>query len=110
MSVFDDPKKELEALQAQIEAQEDWFEKELDSAKRMIGDVPRAAQPTSAAAGIPARRSPAPAPVRTVQVRQEPAPVQPEPRKKGIRGLVILAVLELLGIAGIAAYWLLYLL
>ena len=106
MSVFDDPKQELEALQAQLEAQEDWFQKELDAAKRMIGDAPRAAKPTSAAAGVPGART-APQP----KVRREaPAPKKEQPKKKGIRGLVILAILELLGIAGIAAYWLLFLL
>ena len=111
MSVFDDPKKELEALQAQIEAQEDWFEKELDSAKRMIGDMPQTARPTSAAAGIPARNYPMPeAPQRPRQAPRKPEPVPVQPKKKGIRGLVILALMELLGIAGIAAYWILVLL
>ena len=110
MPVFDDPKKELEALQAQIEAQENWFEKELDSAKRMIGEVPDRAKPTSAAAGVPVRRNPAPAPVRRPAVQEIPVIREEMPEKKGIRGLVILAVLEILGIAGIAAYWLLYLL
>ena len=110
MSVFDDPKKELEALQAQLEAQEDWFEKELDSAKRMIGDAPRAARPTSAAAGVPARNQAGAVPQHRKKAPEKPVPVKQQPKKKGIRGLVILAVLELMGIAGIAAYWLLYLL
>ena len=110
MSVFDDPKKELEALQAQLEAQEDWFEKELDSAKRMIGDAPRAARPTSAAAGVPARNQVAAVPQPRKKAPEKPVPVKQQPKKKGIRGLVILAVLELMAIAGIAAYWLLYLL
>ena len=110
MAVFDDPKKELEALQAQSEAQEDWFEKELDSAKRMIGEVPNGARPTSAAAGVPVRRNPAPAPVRRPAVQDIPVFRDELPPRKGIRGLVILAALELLGIVGIAAYWMVYLL
>ena len=107
MAVFDDPKKELERLQAQIEAQEEWFEQELDSAKRLIGDTPRPAKPTSAAAGVPAHTK-----AKTTAVRQaakKEAPVK-EPKKKGVKGLLILALVEILGIAGIAAYWLLYLL
>ena len=108
-----DPKKELEALQAHIEAQEDWFERELDSAKRMIGDIPTSPNPTSAAAGVPARNYP-----NTAKARSAALPVQEElpvtktkaPKKKGIRGLVILALLELLGILGLAGYWLLFLL
>ena len=38
--MFDDPNKELAELQAQLEAQEEWFRRELDSAKRMIGQEP----------------------------------------------------------------------
>ena len=114
MSVFDDPRKELEALQAQLEQQEDWFEQELEAAKRMIGEAPRAARPTSAGAGIPgAGRTPQPKVRREVPRQEQPQKEQPkkkQPKKKGIRGLVILAILETLGIAGIAVYWLLYLL
>lgn len=107
MAVFDDPKKELARIQAQIEEQEDWFEKELDSAKRLIGDAPRAAKPTSASAGAPAHSKTKSTAVR--QAAKKEAPPQ-EPKKKGIKGPLIIALVELLGIAGIAAYWILYLL
>ena len=107
MAVFDDPKKELARIQAQIEEQEDWFEKELDSAKRLIGDAPRAAKPTSAAAGVPARNNPKSTATRKAAPKEVPVE---EPKKKGVKGLVILALVEILGIAGIAAYWLLHLL
>ena len=106
MSVFDDPKKELAALQAQLEAQEEWFQQELDSAKRMIGEAPRPAKPASAA-GTPRANT------KTTAARASAprtAPPEETPKKKGVKGLVILAFLELLGIAGIAAYWLLVLL
>ena len=111
---MNDPKKELEALQAQLEAQEDWFQKELDSAKRMIGQQPDAPATVPAAA-------PAAAPVRnyannygekTIQFDipgQTAVSEAPVPRK-GIGRLVIIALLELAGIAGIAAYWILVLL
>jgi hypothetical protein len=110
---MNDPNKELEALQAHIEAQEDWFARELDSAKRLIGDVPTAAKPTSAAAGVPARNYPAgtrPIPAPIPELTDEPASQEAPVKKKGIRGLVILALLELLGILGLAGYWLLFLL
>lgn len=133
MPMFDDPQKELEQLQAKLLEQEDWFERELDSAKRMIGDMPAPKQPKAAPVQA--------APVQTVPVSAklptpEPAapvrnyangygtqprrkPVQPhedydreelEPKKKSIKGLVILALLETLGILALAGYWLLFLL
>ena len=106
MAMFDDPKKELEALQKQLLQDEEWFEKELDSAYRMLGDPVAPKNPAGAQAGVPNRRS-------APQVSARPAP-QPEeeevPKTKGIRGLVILAVLETLGIVGVVAYWLLVLL
>ena len=107
MAVFDDPRKELARIQAQIEEQEDWFEKELDSAKRMIGEAPRAPKPTAAASGVPGRSNAKTTAARKAAKKEAPPE---EPKKKGIKGLVILALLELLGIAGVAAYWLLYLL
>ena len=101
--MFDDPKKELEKLEKQLLADEEWFKKELDSAKRMIGQdpgkpqraaAPRAAQTPKAApkaAPIPARESPTPEP-------------------KGIKGPLIVLAVEILGILGLGAYWMLFLL
>ena len=120
MSVFDDPMKELEQLQAQLLEQEEWFQRELDSAKRMIGDLPEARQtaaaPRSVAAAQPPVRNYAnnygaqpvrmhAAPAAIPEIREEPVP-----KKKGVKGLLVIAALELLGIGGIAAYWLLFLL
>ena len=39
--MFDDPKKELQLLEEQLLKEEDWFEKELNEAKALIGDAPR---------------------------------------------------------------------
>ena len=104
MSLFDDPNKELAALQAQLEAQEEWFQKELDSAKRMIGQQPN----TPAASAAPVR-SPSNAyadkPVRKAYVPHVPQIEEEEPPKKSVRGLLILASLELLGIFAILGYW-----
>ena len=82
MAVFDDPKKELERIQAQIAEQEDWFEKELDSAKRLIGEAPKAHKPTTAAAGVPARSN-----AKTTAARQaakKDAPAE-EPKRRASR-------------------------
>ena len=129
--MFDDPKKELQRLQEQLLQEEDWFEKELAEAKALIGDAPRKGKPKT-----PARPAPEaePRPRKQAPVQEEPAPVrknnpkvrnyangygqetpvvrntETEKPKKGIRGLVFLAVLETLGIVGVVAYWLLFLL
>ena len=103
--MFDDPKKELAALQAQLEAQEDWFQKELDSAKRMIGQEPeRKAAPAATVRNYannygaqPARKPYVP---NVPEIREEEPP-----KKKSVRGLLILATLELLGIFAILGYW-----
>ena len=105
-------------LQAQLEEQEDWFERELDSAKRLIGQVPEPRQPRA----VPQAPAAAPeAPVRNyannygaqpvrkqVSPVQEPAPEEYEPKKKGMGGLWIVAGLEIAGILAILAYWLPY--
>lgn len=105
MAVFDDPKKELDKLQEQLLKDEEWFEKELDSARRMLGDPVSRKNPAGAQAGIPVRRPTAPA-----RPNHRPAPVQEKPKTRGIRGLVTLAALETLGILAVVAYWLLVLL
>jgi len=114
--MFDDPRKELELLQEQLLKDEEWFEKELDSAKRMIGQQPaakRAPMPTPSAA--PQKT----APVRNYangygqaapQTRQVPEEKLPQPKTKGVRGPLTLAVIETLCIAGLAVYWVLFLL
>ena len=107
MSVFDDPKKELEQLQKQLLQDEAWFEKELDAAHRLLGDEVVLKNPAGAQAGVPGRRARTQA---AVHAAPRPVPVQQVPKTKGIRGLVVLAVLETLGIVAVAAYWVLVLL
>lgn len=120
MPMFDDPKKELEQLQEQLLKDEDWFARELDSAKAMIGDQPTPKKRKTAAAGAVhsanAQRKP--------QTSADPAirnfangygnadSQQEEPKapRKSNKGLIILACLETLGIVAIAAYWLIFLL
>ena len=103
--MFDDPNKELEALQAQLDAQEEWFQRELDSAKRMIGQEPE----RKAAPAAPVRNyanNYGNQPIRKAYVPDIPEIQEEEPpKKKSVRGLVILASLELLGIFAILGYW-----
>ena len=94
--MFDDPKKELDTLEKQLMADEDWFQKELDSAKRMIDQNPQKRERTTAA--------------RSAQASKAPAKKAPAPRKKGVKKLLILAAVEILGILALAAYWWLFLL
>ena len=115
MPMFDDPNKELEKLQAQLLEQEDWFERELDSAKRMIGDMPAA---KAAPARIPAdsRVSGTEQPrIREMKLSEDVSQPKAKSKKKkskekSNRGLIILALLEALGILGLAGYWVLVLL
>ena len=100
--MFDDPNKELAALQAQLETQEEWFRKELDSAKRMIGQQPN----TPAAPARSYANNYGKQPVRKAYVPDIPEIQEEEPpKKKSVRGLLILASLELLGIFAILGYW-----
>ena len=129
--MFDDPKKELQLLQEQLLQEENWFETELEEAKALIGDAPKkapvkkAAKPNPNAESKPQKKAKAQEedePVRKTKSRvrnyandygkQTPPVRNTETKKpqKGIRGLVILAILETLGIVGVVAYWLLYLL
>ena len=111
--MYDESKQELDLLREQFSKNEEWFDKELDEAKRMIGIQPdkKPRQAPSAAGYIPARGSatgcnPSAARLRRDVMETEP----PAPKTKGVGGLLILALAETLGIAGIAAYWLLVLL
>lgn len=117
MPMFDDPKQELEKLQAQLLEQEDWFERELDSAKRLIGDMPT---PKAAPARTPAdNRGNGPEQPRIREMKLSEDAPQPkaksqkkkkQAKEKSNRGLITLAVLETLGILGLVGYWVLVLL
>ena len=101
----DNPRKDLEQLEMLLILDEDWFKRELDSAKRMIGQEPE----RKAAPAAPVRNyanNYGKQPVRKAYVPDIPEIQEEEPpKKKGVRGLVILASLELLGIFGILGYW-----
>ena len=103
--MFDDPNKELAALQAQLEAQEEWYRQELDSAKRMIGQMPE----PKAAPAAPVRNyanNYGQQPVRKGYVPDIPEIQEEEPpKRKSNRGLLIVASLELLGIFSSLGYW-----
>ena len=99
MAMFDNPKKELAAREEQLLKEEEWFNTELEQAKALIGEEPvkktKTSKPKSDSA--PKKGS------GKKKVKEEEKP-------KSNRGLVILAVLETLGIVGIVAYWMLFLL
>jgi len=122
--MFDDPRKELERLQAQLLEDDEWFEKELESARALIGDAPRKPAKKNGNKAKPRqeevhRKQPkarkAAAPVRNYanNYGQDKPPVRNNGAakpQKGIGGLVVLALLETMGIVGVVAYWLLVLL
>ena len=112
--MFDDPRKELEELQEKLLQDEDWFEQELDSVKRMIGQKPEkdrvaAAKKKEEAGKAPVRdlaKDDTQVWTRELNLEEEKNQV----KEKSNKNLVILAVLETLGILAIGAYWLLFLL
>ena len=140
MAMFDDPKKELQKLEAQLLKEEEWFENELEAAKALLGDqeAPKTAQQPPKKPVQPARnsmqetqvfRAPGPGPTPTGTPARKLSAAEKvrknavtdvnldeysediySPKRKKNRFLVILAVLETLGIVGVVAYWLMFLL
>lgn len=129
MAMFDDPKKELQKLEAQLLKEEEWFNRELEDAKKLSGYAPvKKSQKTSktAAAKKPMDQTQVYRTGSTTQVRNAAnnygkgapksavrspeAGTREKPREKSVKGLVILACLETLGIVAVAAYWLMILL
>ena len=131
--MFDDPRKELRRLEEQLLAEEDpgpdvpedtlRMDDELEEARRLLGaempedeeaedEDPEPMVYRNFANGYGRRQS---VPVRNRDrfdrdLEEYSDQVHDEPREKGVRGLVILACLELLGIAAVIVYWLLFLL
>ena len=129
--MFDDPQKELKRLEEQLLAEEDsnWLDNELEAMHRLLGDEPKKADMDETrvyrnfangygeqirnyangyGAGQPADKAPGEEadPELDTYSDEEPA----AEKEKGIKGFVILACLEALGIVGIIVYWLLVLL
>ena len=113
--MFDNPKKELKALEGQLlaaeEAQETAMldEKEFETLYNEIRAefTPRVEEPPirNFANGYGA-------PVRQSAPRPEPqsAPVEKKRRQKGNGGLVFIAVLEVAALAVVGSFWAMYLL
>ena len=108
--MFDDPGKELNRLQQQLLEEDDgWLDDALADAHRLLGDdgdeediAPAPGRPAAARTRNTDRSDP--------DLEAYSRAVHDEPKKKGVAGLVFLLCLELLGIAAVAAYWLLELL
>ncbi len=114
----EDSQKELELLQEQFLKNDEWFEQELESAKRMIGQMPEKPRTTAHDNKPVSSAAPKAVPVYNTTVgpsREElvfdnsQTEEAPMPRK-GTGRLWALIGLEVLGIAGVAAYWLLFIL
>ena len=112
--MFDDPKKELQELEGQLLAAEDAPEKSDETYESILEEYAPRENPDSAAVSTdePLIRNFANGYGRAVP--NEPlgtdgdeilAEDEPAPAQKGVKGLVILACLECLGIAAIAVYW-----
>ena len=130
--MFDDPKQELKRIEkALLEQMEDkdWLERELADIQHImkldhtngygVKNTSRKPQPKPVqnAPAAPARPAKSPSVGNTDRVDVDlssysdelmEAPV--EKKEKSLRGLVILVLVELLGIAGIGVYWLLQIL
>lgn len=107
--MFDDPKKELQQLQDKLlhDQEDTWLDEALEDAHRLLGDdLP--GDPEDLTRDIP---SPRPARRPGNVVYDEEPEEQPFDRKGGraISALFLLLCLELLGIAAIVVYWLLFL-
>ena len=100
MAMFDNPKKELAELEAQLLKEEEWFVTELEQAKALIGEEPVKKPKTS-------KPKTEAAPQKKASGKKKE---KQEEKPKSNKGLVILAILETLGIVGIVAYWMLFLL
>ncbi len=115
--MFDDPQKELRRLERQLLAEEepedDW-EDDLDEAHRLLGDAE------------PEEDLPEEFPLRNyangygrgvrnrdrgdVDLEEYSSQVYEPPGKKGIGGLLLLLLLEIIGILAVVVYWILFLL
>lgn len=127
--MFDDPRDALKKLEQQLladeeklapKADDDWFEKELQEAKTLIGE-PRGSA-AQKAAGQPrqipdqvrnyannyGRSVRGSGPVNLAKSTFDGEVVE-KPKITGIKVLTVIAILETLGILGLAAYWLLVL-
>ena len=101
--MFDDPKKELQRLEEELlkyEEKDEEFEKFYQDIFREFGE------PEEARAVAPQRSAAAP---RNMAYADIPRAVAAKPKKSN-RGLLIALCMELLGILGVAAYWLVKLL
>lgn len=119
MPVFDDPKKELKRLERELLAEEDdhWLDDQLAQAHALLGDTSE----TEDMDATRIYRDASEMPVRNYangytaprklydydeQYVDEPQEdLSDVPREKGIGGLIVLALFEMLAIAIVLVYW-----
>ena len=101
--MFDDPRKELNRLQAQLlEDDEDELGDMLADAHRLLGDGEEEDEPAPVRPATPRTRN---TDRSDTDLDDYSRRVHDAPKKKGVAGLVFLLCLELMGIAVLAAYW-----
>ena len=96
--MFDDPQKELKRLEEQLlqcRTDDDAFEQFYQEILKEFGPGTEQKKPRTAAFGGKAGA-----------YKDAPRAVAAKKKEKGVRGLIILICLELLGIAGVALWWL----
>ena len=116
--MFDDPKKELQKLEDQLLAAEinhETAELNNEEFEELYDRILEEFGPREQHDGMPDSDSPirnyANGYGRDLTAGDEIIPdEEPAPRKKGVKGLVFLVTLEVLAIAGLAAYWIMELL
>jgi len=99
--MFDDPKKELERLEEELLK----YEQKDEEFERFYADIfQEFGEPEEPRAVAPEKKRSAAAP-RNMTYADTPRAVAPA-KKKSNKGLVILLCMELIGILGVAGYWL----
>ncbi len=104
--MFDDPQKKLHWMEEELLSEEE--AQETDDLMRRVDELLEDEEEEDFSPKIRRRRNPAMDASRTVygdEAFDEDAAVFPEPKKKGIGGLVLLAILETAAIVAIARWW-----
>ncbi len=105
--MFDDPRKKLHWMEEELLSEEE--DKEADDLMDRVDALLADEEEEEFSPRIRRRQNPAMDVSRTVYGDEgfdEDAAVPPEPKKKGIGGLVLLAILETAAIVAIARWWL----
>ncbi len=105
--MFDDPKRELQELEKKLLEQDDrWLDRQLSEARSLLQEENEEEDLFRKFGDSPAVRN---TDRSDVELDSYSDALLEEPegkRERGVRGLLVLIALELLGIAAIGVYWL----